>query len=73
MSGQGRGAGRDRAVPGSKGYGSCERMKKVLVIDDTPEIPMIIAESLNLYGFTTLAAGDGVTGIQIARGFTSWL
>ena len=42
-------------------------MKKVLVIDDTPEIPMIIAESLNLYGFTTLAAGDGVTGIQIAR------
>src|SRR5229473_855110 len=42
-------------------------MKKVLVIDDTPEIPMIIAESLNLYGFTTLAAEDGVTGIQIAR------
>src|SRR6266478_8456321 len=42
-------------------------MKKVLVIDDTPEIPMIIAESLNLYGFTTLAAEDGVTGIKIAR------
>ena len=41
--------------------------KKVLVIDDTQEIRMIISESLNLYGFTTLAAEDGLTGIQIAK------
>jgi len=37
--------------------------KKVLVIDDTAEIRMIISESLNLYGFTTLVAEDGNTGI----------
>src|SRR4030095_9702555 len=42
-------------------------MKKVLVMDDTQEIRMIISESLNLYGFTTLAAEDGLTGIKIAR------
>jgi len=42
-------------------------MKKVLVIDDTQEIRMIISESLNLYGFSTLAADDGLTGIKIAR------
>src|SRR6185503_1332381 len=41
--------------------------KKVLVIDDTPEIRMIIAESLNLHGFTTLAAEDGITGTSIAK------
>src|SRR6266446_4167699 len=41
--------------------------KKVLVIDDTQEIRMIIAESLNLYGFTTLAAEDGISGVQIAK------
>src|SRR3989454_7680702 len=33
---------------------------KVLVIDDTAEIRMIITESLKIYGFTTLAAEDGV-------------
>src|SRR5436309_4028454 len=41
--------------------------KKVLVIDDTAEIRMIISESLNLYGFTTLVAEDGMSGIQVAR------
>ena len=41
--------------------------KKVLVIDDTQEIRMIITESLNLYGFTTLAAEDGLSGIQVAK------
>jgi len=44
-----------------------QMMKKVLVIDDTQEIRMIISESLNLYGFSTLAADDGLTGIKIAR------
>ena len=42
-------------------------MKKVLVIDDTSEIRMIISESLNLYGFHTLVAEDGVSGIEIAK------
>src|SRR5437870_2664025 len=41
--------------------------KKVLIIDDTQEIRMIICESLNLYGFTTLAAEDGMTGIKFAK------
>jgi two-component system sensor histidine kinase/response regulator len=41
--------------------------KKVLVIDDTEEIRIIISESLNLFGFTTLTAEDGSTGIEVAR------
>jgi signal transduction histidine kinase len=41
--------------------------KKVLVIDDTAEIRMIITESLNIYGFATLAAEDGVRGIKVAQ------
>lgn len=41
--------------------------KKVLVIDDTEEIRMIITESLNLYGFVTLSAEDGTTGVEVAR------
>src|SRR5688572_28138023 len=41
--------------------------KKVLVIDDTEEIRMIISESLNLYGFVTLSAEDGTTGVEMAR------
>src|SRR5213082_1231247 len=40
--------------------------KKVLVVDDTPEIRMIITESLNIYGFTTLSAEDGRSGIRVA-------
>ena len=42
-------------------------MKKVLVIDDTADVRTIIAESLNLYGFSALVAGDGKAGIEIAR------
>ncbi len=41
--------------------------KTVLVIDDTMEIRMIISESLNIYGFKTLTAEDGITGIQVAQ------
>ena len=41
--------------------------KKVLVIDDTEEIRIIISESLNLFGFTTLAAEDGASGIEMAK------
>jgi len=35
------------------------------VIDDTAEIRMIISESLKIYGFTTLVAEDGVSGVEM--------
>ena len=41
--------------------------KTVLVIDDTADIRMIITESLNLHGFTTLSANDGHHGIEMAK------
>src|SRR5437588_10065084 len=41
--------------------------KKVLVIDDTADIRMIITESLSIHGFTTLAADDGISGVQVAK------
>lgn len=43
------------------------KMKKVLAIDDTQEIRFIITETLNLFGFQTLVAEDGVTGIKMAE------
>jgi len=42
-------------------------MKKVLAIDDTQEIRFIITETLNLFGFQTLVAEDGVTGMKMAQ------
>jgi signal transduction histidine kinase len=42
-------------------------MKKVLVIDDTAEIRMIIQETLSMFGFSTIAAEDGETGIDLAQ------
>ena len=42
-------------------------MKKVLVIDDSPEIRMIIEETLGMFGFKTFAAEDGERGIAIAH------
>ena len=42
-------------------------MKKVLAIDDSPEIRMIITETLNLFGFHALVAEDGLSGIKLAR------
>jgi two-component system, sensor histidine kinase and response regulator len=41
--------------------------KKVLVIDDTQDVRVIISESLNLYGFITLTAEDGTSGVDVAR------
>jgi signal transduction histidine kinase len=41
--------------------------KKVLVIDDTQDIRFIISETLNMFGFHTLTAEDGVTGTSMAR------
>src|ERR1043166_8028533 len=40
---------------------------KVLVIDDTAEVRMIITESLKIYGFATVVADDGVSGVEMAR------
>ncbi len=42
-------------------------MKKVLAIDDSAEIRMIMQETLNLFGFQTLTAEDGLTGIDMAQ------
>jgi len=42
-------------------------MKKVLVIDDTPEIRVIIEETLRMFGFVTVSAEDGETGVEVAR------
>ncbi len=51
----------------SRTAGVSNAHKKILVIDDTSEIRIIIAETLNVFGFTTLAAEDGLTGIRLAQ------
>ena len=43
-----------------------KKMKKVLAIDDSPEIRMIITETLSLFGFQPLVAEDGLSGIKLA-------
>jgi DNA-binding response OmpR family regulator len=48
-------------------YSSAKGMKKVLVIDDTPEIRMIIEETLNMFGFSTVMAEDGESGLELAK------
>jgi DNA-binding response OmpR family regulator/anti-sigma regulatory factor (Ser/Thr protein kinase) len=42
-------------------------MKKVLIIDDTPEVCQVIEETLGMFGFATFAAGDGEAGVAVAR------
>ena len=42
------------------------KKKTVMIIDDSADIRMIINESLSLYGFNTLMAEDGVTGLKQA-------
>src|SRR6266542_3704525 len=42
-------------------------MKKVLVIDDSPEIRMIIEETLGMFGFKTVLAEDGESGVATAK------
>src|SRR5262245_11803406 len=44
-----------------------KKMRKVLAIDDSPEIRMIINETLNLFGVQTLIAEDGVSGLKMAQ------
>ena len=41
--------------------------RKVLAIDDSPEIRMIISETLDLFGFETMIAEDGARGIEMSR------
>lgn len=41
--------------------------KKVLIIDDTEEVRMLIAESLKIYGFNIVVAEDGLKGMEIAK------
>ncbi len=42
-------------------------MKKVLIIDDTPEVCQVIEETLGMFGFATFSAEDGEAGVAIAR------
>ena len=42
-------------------------MKKVLVIDDTVEIRMIIEETLRMFGFDPILAEDGEEGVNMAK------
>ena len=60
-------APQSEAVASSPPTSSRHGTKKVLIVDDTEDVRVIIAESLSLYGFNTLTAGDGRTGIDIAR------
>jgi len=41
-------------------------MPRVLVIDDTNEVRSVIVSTLAHFGYTTLEAADGATGVQIA-------
>jgi len=42
-------------------------MKKVLAIDDSPEILQIIHQTLDHFGFATLIAEEGLTGIKMTQ------
>jgi len=55
------------ANPGQARRPSYCLMKKVLVIDDSPEVRDVIRGTLALKGFQTLLAEDGLVGIQLAR------
>src|SRR3990167_3296420 len=42
-------------------------MQKILVIDDEPEVRMLLARRLAASHFETLEAGDGAAGLQKAK------
>jgi signal transduction histidine kinase len=44
-----------------------KKTRTVLAIDDSAEIRLIIQETLNFFGFKTLIAEDGQTGIRMAQ------
>lgn len=56
-------------LAGGAGNGAQSRKvtRKVLAIDDSPEIRMIISETLDLFGFETMIAEDGARGIEMSR------
>src|SRR6185436_16566866 len=41
-------------------------MQKILVIEDTPDVRNLITDTLKINGFETVAAEDGVIGVQLA-------
>lgn len=43
------------------------KQHRVLVIDDSPEICLVIEETLNLSGFHALVASEGARGLALAR------
>lgn len=46
---------------------AARKTRRVLAIDDSPEIRMIISETLDLFGFEAVVAEDGDRGIQLSR------
>ena len=42
-------------------------MKKVLLIDDAPEVTSVVAATLRLHGFASMVAADGKTGLELAK------
>ena len=44
-----------------------KKTRKVLVIDDSAELRMIIQETLGLFGVEAMSAEDGASGIQMSR------
>ena len=43
---------------------------RVLIIDDVPDILMLVTLSLEAAGFVALTARDGIEGLEVAS--TSW-
>lgn len=44
-------------------------MKKVLVIDDSPEVNRLVGETLQLNGYDVRIAEDGVEGVELAQSY----
>ena len=53
--------------PAAQPAGAARKARRVLAIDDSPEIRMIIGETLDLFGFEAIVAEDGDRGIQLSR------
>lgn len=53
--------------PATRAVAPTRRTRRVLAIDDSPEIRMIIGETLDLFGFEAIVAADGDQGIQLSR------
>jgi len=51
----------------TKATSTQKKKRKVLVIDDSAELRMIIHETLSLFGVEAMSAEDGASGIQMSR------